>query len=33
MPFYCLSFALIGVAFVIWVIQRLTGKNDHPFWG
>lgn len=33
MPFYCLSFFLIGVAFVIWVIQRLRGKTDSKFWG
>jgi len=33
MPFFCLSFGLIGVAFVVWVIQRLFGKNDKRFWG
>jgi len=33
MPFFCLSFGLIGVAFVIWVIQRLTGTSDKKFWG
>ena len=33
MPFYCLSFGLIGVAFVIWAIQRVLGKNDNEFWG
>lgn len=33
MPFFCLSFGLIGVAFVIWAVQRLSGKSDRKFWG
>lgn len=33
MPFFCLSLGLIGVAFLIWVIQRLTGNSDKKFWG
>jgi hypothetical protein len=29
----CFPAILIGLAFIVWAIQRLLGKNDHPFWG
>ena len=21
-----------GLAFVVYIVQKLLGKNDHPFW-
>ena len=34
MVFACVYGPVIvgGIAFVVFLIQKLLGKNDHPFW-
>lgn len=28
----CFPALLIAGAFVVWLVQKAVGKNDHPLW-